>query len=449
MSTTDSLRDFANRIAVIILLVALALGVWHLRNALMLVFFTVIIAVALSRPVEILKNRGWSHGLSVLTVVASVISILVIISLIILPALVRQVGDLIDRLPDAWVDAQNEYNALADDYDYLPELEAGRIGDEDIRDTLLSGLGSASSSVLPFLGNIGGALTNLLIVFVLSLYLLSDPKIYVEGILTLTPRDYRPRAYEVMRELKKAIQLAVGSQVLAMFVVGFMTFVGLTVIGVDNALALAVVSGLLNFIPTFGAIFALIIALIFTLATNPDKIVFVIIWYLGLQQLESNVITPQVVKNALNLPGAVIIITQIVAGILFGFLGILLAVPIVAVIMVLVREMYVYDLLNSRKAEIIPVALSDGTTHREVTADLYRPPELSPGETASLLASGADPFQHVEQNQTIEIIGASVEQMNRVTRDQQAVWVAILALIAAQGLALIRSLLTDSKSSIE
>lgn len=440
-------RDFVYRVVLIILILAITLGLWYLRGALMLVFFTVIIAVALSGPVGILKRRGWSHTQAVLAVIGAVLGLLFLLSLIILPAFIRQISDLVEQLPSAWDDAQGRYNEAVEDVAFLPKLDAETLGQSDFGDILLSQVSTASRSILPFLNNIGGLFTNLLIIIVLSIYLLAEPRIYVEGLLTLAPRNYRPRAYEILQELVKAIRLSVGAQVLAMFIVGTLAYIGLTVIGVDNALALAVISGLLNFIPTFGAIIALLIAAVFTLATDADKLIPVIIWYLILQQAESNVITPRVVKNALELPGAVIIVTQIIAGALFGFLGIMLAVPLIAVILVLVRELYVYDILNSRKARVVAIQLEDGRKTHIISTEPYRPEELTPGETAQLLASGTDPFEHVQETHRIEIVSPAAEHIEQVSRDQQAVWVAILALIAAQGIALIRSIISSNGNS--
>ncbi len=443
--TDPVLRSFIQRTSVVILLVVLVLGMWYLRGALMTIFFTAIISVALSGPVQALKQRGWSHKTAVLATLGSVFLIIFLLSLIILPVFASQISDLVDQLPEAWEDAQDRYTELAEDTSFLPEIEAGQLGDQDIAEVLIERLGSASRSVLPFLSGVGGIFTDLLIIIVLSIYLLTEPDSYVEGILTLVPRDYRPRAYQIMQSLAHAIRLSVGSQLLAMFIVGTLTYIGLYIIGVENALALAVISGLLNFIPTFGALIALLIGVIFTLATNSDKILPVVIWYLILQQMESNVITPRIVKNTLNLPGAIIIITQIIAGTLFGFLGVMLSVPLVAVFMVLIRELYVYDFLNSRRAQISRVHTDDGREVAMISADPYRPEELSPGETAQLLEAGADPFEHVRQQQTIEIIGPSVEHIEKVSENQRAVWVAILALVAAQGVALIRSLLVEEK----
>lgn len=439
------MRNFANHILVFIILIALAIGLWYLRSALMLIFFSVILAVALSAPVERLKRRGWSHGQSVAITMVGLLFILGLIVLLILPPFIEQVQDLIDELPQAWEDTQNSYNDLARNSSFLPRLQSGGVSDAQLRDVFNQLTGSLQHNLVPFLSGVGGLFTNLLIIVVLTLYLVSEPTIYVEGLLTLAPRDYRPRAYEILRELAKAIRLSIGSQIVAMCIVGTLAYIGLRIIGVENALALAVISGLLNFIPTFGSMIALVIAVIFTIATNSDRIGAVVVWYLVLQQLETNLITPRVVKNALDVPGALTIGMQIIAGALFGFLGVLLAVPLVGVMLVLVRELYVYDTLNSRKASLLPVKLPGGREANVVSSAYYRPPELSPGETASLLASGTDPFEHVQQKQTIEILGPPAEHMTRVTQNQQVVWVALLALVAAQALALIRSILSDTK----
>lgn len=439
-------REFVYRILLIIFLVGLALALWSLRGAIMLLFLGAILATALSIPVNFLRKRGLSNGQAVLVTVISTLAAVFLVGILIIPSFVQQAGNLVDRLPTALDEANTQYNQFAKDSGVLPTIETGadNLDQSQISDFIRDQADNATGQVLPFLGTVGSVIGNLLILFVLTVYFLAEPTDYVEGVLTLVPRAYRPRALEIITSLGKSVRLAVISQIFSSLLVATFTTIGLFILGVDDALALGILAGFFNFIPNFGPLVSLLVGVIFTLASG-GPVVLVIILYLVVQQLESNVITPRIIRQTLSMPGAVVIATQLVAGALFGFLGLLLAVPLVAVIMTIVREIYVYDALNSRKAVILRKRLETGNEVLVVTTDPYRPEQLSPGEAAKLSMQGQDPFEFVQGQQTIEIVGPSTEQMNRVTTNQQAVWVAILALVGAQAISLIQAILKESR----
>lgn len=446
MTKTFDQREFVYRILLIIFLVGLALALWSLRGSIMLLFLGAILATALSIPVSFLRKRGLSNTQAVLITVISTLITIFLIGILIIPSFVEQTGNLVNRLPTALQDANSEYNNFAEDSGLFPKIEtgAGDLEQSQVSDFMRDQTSNATGQVLPFLGTVGSLIGNLLILFVLTVYFLAEPTAYIEGALTLVPRAYRPRALEIITSLGKSVRLAVISQIFSATLVATFTTIGLFILGVEDALALGILAGFFNFIPNFGPLVSLLVGMIFSLASG-GPVVLVVILYLVVQQLESNVITPRIIRQTLNMPGAVVIATQLVAGALFGFLGLLLAVPLVAVIMTMVREIYVYDALNSRKAVILKKRLETGNEVLVVTTDPYRPEQLSPGEAAKLALAGQDPFEFVQGQQTIEIVGPSTEQMNRVTTNQQAVWVAILALVGAQAIALIQTVLRDNR----
>jgi predicted PurR-regulated permease PerM len=441
-------REFVYRIMLIIFLIGLALALWTLRGAIMLLFLAAILATALSIPVAFLRKRGLSNTQAVLSTVISTLVVLFLVVILIVPPFVRQIGNLIEDLPDALQNANDQYNDIANSLGLFPQVETGAkdLDQNSVSDFISNQTKSVTGQVFPFLGIVGSIIGNLLILFVLTVYLLAEPTAYVEGALTLVPRAYRPRALEIITSLGKSVRLAVLSQIFSSTIVATFTTIGLAILGVDDALALGILAGFFNFIPNFGPLVSLVVGTVFALASG-GPVILVILLYLLVQQLDSNIITPRIIRQTLSMPGAVVIATQLAAGALFGFLGLLLAVPLVAVIMTLVREMYVYDALNSRKAVILKKRLETGQEHLVVTTDPYRPEELSPGEAAKLSMQGQDPFEFVRGQQTIEIVGPSTEQINRVTTNQQAVWVAILALVGAQAISLIQAILRDSRRS--
>jgi predicted PurR-regulated permease PerM len=129
-----------------------------------------------------------------------------------------------------------------------------------------------------------------------------------------------------------------------MLLVATLTAIGLFILGVPMALTLALIAGILNFIPNFGPLIAIIPAALIAFMQGPATALFVIGLYIVVQILESSIITPQIQKKMINMPPALIIIAQLVMGIFAGVLGLVLATPIVAVVIVLINELYVKKL---------------------------------------------------------------------------------------------------------
>jgi predicted PurR-regulated permease PerM len=139
---------------------------------------------------------------------------------------------------------------------------------------------------------------------------------------------------------------------LAMLIIGSLTSVGLMIIGVPLSLLLGVFAGLLEFIPNIGPFIASAPAILLALVEDPNKALTVAVFFVGLQSMEGYVLTPLVQKHIIDLPPVLTIMGQVVMGILAGPWGLLLAVPMVAVIMVLVKMLYIEDVLGDRSIEV-------------------------------------------------------------------------------------------------
>jgi predicted PurR-regulated permease PerM len=126
---------------------------------------------------------------------------------------------------------------------------------------------------------------------------------------------------------------------------------GLWILGVPLALALGFIAGLLSFVPNFGPLIALIPAVLVGLMEGPSTALYVVILYIVIQAVESNLITPMIQKQMVYLPPAVILIGQVLLGILVGGLGLILATPIIAIAVVLVQLLYVEDVLGDKSSE--------------------------------------------------------------------------------------------------
>lgn len=440
-----SLGDWTLRVFTALLLGTLFLALWALRDIFLMTFLAIIIAIVLQVPVRRLERLGLKRGLSILITMLGTIAAIVLVLLLIVPALVSQVSALADDLPGFIDDARDRYDELRTDYDWLPAISWDEVTEGDISDFLVEQASNVSRSIFPFLGGIGGVITNFVFLLFIAIFFISEPANYLEGLLTLMPRNYRPRALEIFEMLGDLLQRWFVGQLISMTISGVLiTLVTRFVLGLPNAAALGVISGLMEFVPNFGSIVAVIPAVIIALAEDPVLVPFTILAYLITQQIQSNIVMPRIMSRQISIPAASILIAQIIGAALFGFLGVLLALPLAIVVMVLVREVYVFDVLNARPAKIQSSQRPDGKAFHTVTADVYRPEELTPGEAARLQAQGRDIFAH-EDGEVIEIITPASPALEEAARGQQAVWVALLVLTVAQGLALLRSVIASER----
>jgi predicted PurR-regulated permease PerM len=195
-------------------------------------------------------------------------------------------------------------------------------------------------------GVLTSAIISIVVVLFVGLYLAFDPDTYRRGVLRLVPRRHRRRGAEVLGVVGYTLQWWLFGQLLAMLVVGTIMGVGLAVLGVPLALALGVLAGLFEFIPTFGPILAFIPALLLAFQQGTDTALWVLGLYALLQTFEAYMLTPIIQQRAVHLPPVLTIAAQVFLGTTLGAIGLLVAVPLVAVILVLVKMLYVEDKLG-------------------------------------------------------------------------------------------------------
>lgn len=371
-----SYQEFVKRVLTVVFIIVVLLGLWHLRNIVLMGFLATIVSVSLSIPVQRLRRHfNLSRGLAIALTVIGLILVLGLLMTWILPTVVVQMAELGEDLPNAFDEAADAYDDWRRKNDvlasFLPAANSQEIRKalgftgEDLSEPPIS-IADVTAFALPALGNVGsfllGAIANILIIIIVSVFLLVDPMDYATGGLMLIPRSYQPRAVEVMVELRRTLVTWMTAQVLSITVTIVLVWLVLgMILGMPNALAVGVIAGLATFIPNIGSIIPLIPIVIFTLADDPGRLIFILPAYILIQQVESNVITPSFVKSELNIPAGTILLFQLMAASLFGFLGILLAVPLLAVLITLVKELYVYDCLGMRGEQVGLVELEDGS----------------------------------------------------------------------------------------
>jgi predicted PurR-regulated permease PerM len=179
------------------------------------------------------------------------------------------------------------------------------------------------------------------VVFISTVYLVIRPEPWVNGFVSLFPAGWRPRTREVLQALYQTEQRWFLGQLAAMTFIAVFWAISLSLIGVPFALLIGIFSGLISFIPYVGALISVVVPVLLALISDPFSAVWVIVAFIIIQQIEGNLLQPIVMSRAVDLHPALVVFAILVMGTLFGIVGVFLAVPLVAALQVLVRELWV------------------------------------------------------------------------------------------------------------
>lgn len=267
------------------------------------------------------------------------------------------------KVPEAVADSGARQPAGADSAKAsAAAIDATKSEDRPIsfRDRIEQMMGSASHFLFRFLSSTIVVFGGLLLILFLSIYIAAEPDLYRRGVLHLIPHRSRPRASEVMTEMAAVLRKWLVTQLIAMATIGAVTTIGLLIFKVKAAFALGFIAALLEFIPTVGPILSAVPAVAMGFLDSPQKALVVAIMYVGIQFLENHILIPLLMKGGMDLPPALTIIAQALMALVFGFIGLLVAVPLTATVMVAVRMLYVQDVVGDEIEVVEPVAAGSG-----------------------------------------------------------------------------------------
>lgn len=397
MSYSEFIRRSVSFIVLVIAAVLLVLLIGRIYPILVIGLLSWIIAVGLSIPINFFRRKGMKRGTAMLvTFVISAILIALFVRLL-LPSLVTQVNNLLAELPDAGASAVESYGNLRASNEtlagLLPEFTV-----EEYRNLLDApgdvpalNFNSVVGSALPLISSVGGFLANialnLFLIFFLTLYFLLDPMVYYRIVIALTPAGREARVLEVLEQVRKSVVAWVGSMVLEVTITAIMVTVALWLLRIPNGIALGVLAGLGNIVPYIGYWAALIPIVVFAAAVGgPGLALVAFIVYFVIGIIEANIILPANMGSSLKLPAAVILLFQGIAGTILGFWGVLLAVPLLAIVATLLREVVVFDVLGKRSS--IPQVTETPTG--ELVLDMPPLPADEPQQETTFTENTAD-----------------------------------------------------------
>lgn len=332
----DDLHPFIARVLILFALVGLVLLAWHLRNLLLLVFGAVLVSVILrliARPIH--ERLGVGSGIALAGAVLLVAGSFALLFALFGKEVAAQTRSLSDTIPAAWQSLQARLDALgagAPLRQWTADLKSGN--------GTMSGLGRFAMSL-------GSGIADTLLVLVGGIYLAAQPRLYRTGLIKVMPPASRSRVAQALEECAVTLTLWLKGRLISMMVVAILTGLGLWMIGVPSWLSLALLSGLLEFIPYLGPILAAVPAILLALAFSSEAGLWTALLYLIVQQIEGYLVEPMVQQHVVTIPPALLLFAVVAAGLSFGFVGIVLGAPLTVVIYVLVKYLYVRETLDT------------------------------------------------------------------------------------------------------
>lgn len=337
-------RAFFRRAAAVVGLVAAVvvalLFLWKAAGVLLLLFAGVLLGVLLHGLARRLtRHTPLPYGGALAATCLLLAGALALAAWLIAPQIATQVTALKDVLPASLERLEQQLRAYGWGEYLVRQMP------DDPR-AFLQGNGGFWSRLTGLVSTAVGVLANVVIVVVLGVYFAANPSRYVRGLVRLVPKDKEARARRALQAVGSALWGWLTGQLISMSLIGVLTWAGLMLLGIPMALALGFIAGLAEFVPLLGPWIGALPGLLVAVLQGPTMLLYVGLFYLGLQQLESNVITPLVMKEAVSLSPVLTISATLIGGALFGLPGILLATPLVVALKTLVAHVYVEGVLG-------------------------------------------------------------------------------------------------------
>ena len=381
----EAQRNDALRIATIVVGLSIALLLlWVARNLVLTVFLGVLFALAVSAGADRLQRWKIPRGVAAPLIVFAFVGLVAAFGSWIGPTVREQTMELRTKLPEAlekledWVQSRGggviaTITGFGEDVAPPPPVGvddsvtpapadtgvaiaspdsvsqaaaspgATKGAPTSLRDRLIEQVGGASRYFLHLLGSTLAVLGGIILVIFLAIYLAIDPSVYRRGLIHFVPERARTRTEEILTAIAVTLRKWLVTQLIAMIVIGAVTTVVLMALKVRAAVPLGILAGLLEFVPTLGPILSSLPAIAMGFVDSPEKALAVAIAYVGIQFIENHLLIPILMKEGVDLPPALTIVMQALMAIVFGILGLLVAVPLLAAIMIATRMLTRHD----------------------------------------------------------------------------------------------------------
>jgi len=335
----------------VIIVIGLTLGasllvviVWKALYVLLLIFAGILIGIFLhSLKCQLAARTRLPRSVALVLVLVVLFVLVGLFSMLVAPVIKEQTLALIEQIPESIQQLRIymlKFRWGEEFVERTADLESMILGmdDEKILESLDRMVGIFSTTF--------GAFSAILFIIVIGIYLAAELETYFNGIIHLIPFRYRPRGIEVLNRMGHILRWWLLGQSISMLLLGTLVFLGLSFLNVPNAIVLALFTAIMTFIPNLGPIIAYVPTALVTLTQDPVTLIYVTLFYVFIQTIEGFFITPMVHRKVITVPPMLILSVQVLLFYLIGFLGVVLAMPLIACVMVLVQMLYVEDVLG-------------------------------------------------------------------------------------------------------
>ena len=301
---------------------------WQIRSILMSLLAAFVLMTGFAYIADWFHERGINKTVAAILAYSCLVAFLALLLFLIIPPLLVQVRGFVNNFPFYVDKIQDIYDGRV-----IPQVD-----NSSVVNILSDQISSSLDDVLGvFLNTISG-FVNFLTVAVLSFYLLIERDKIKNNVFVLFPHLPKERVTKLAHKIEQKVGAWVRGELILMFVVGTMTYIGLSLLRVEYALPLAIIAGLLEAVPVVGPIVSSVPAILVALVTNPISVIGVIALYVVVQQLENNILVPEIMQAAVGLSPLLVILALLIGASLFGVIGAILAVPSLAISQVIVSD---------------------------------------------------------------------------------------------------------------
>ena len=323
-------------------LTALVLGnmIATIAQVITYIFASIFIALGLEPIVALLERRGFKRPLAILTVIVVLLGVITAVVLALVPKLIEDAAKLVTDTPNfavavksqPWIiDLNNSVGGgVFDAIDSITKY----ISDAKNWPTFLGGV------VQVGIGLFSG-LSGFLVILILSIYIMASLSRFKKWVYSLVPATKRVKFADLAEQISISVGRYVMGQVTIALINAVCGFIMMSIVGVPFSIALAFITFLFALIPLVGSLSGAVIVSVVALTQTPTMAVVTLVYYLIYMQIEAYFVSPRIMKEAVSVPGAVVVVAALAGGALLGVLGALVAIPVAASIILIIRQVWI------------------------------------------------------------------------------------------------------------